>query len=56
MRKRDKELTATMACSSCGHAGADARPNWSERPERPTLLSPTFEKKKPAPADEAEAG
>jgi hypothetical protein len=26
-----------MVCSGCGIVGADARPNWTERPERPTL-------------------
>jgi hypothetical protein len=26
-----------MVCTVCGIVGADARPNWLERPERPTL-------------------
>ena len=26
-----------MVCTSCGIIGADARPNWSERPVRPSL-------------------
>jgi hypothetical protein len=28
---------ARMVCTSCGTIGADARPNCSERAERPTL-------------------
>jgi hypothetical protein len=26
-----------MVCTGCGIVGADARPNWLERPERPSL-------------------
>jgi hypothetical protein len=26
-----------MVCTGCGIVGADALPNWMERPERPTL-------------------
>jgi hypothetical protein len=26
-----------MVCTQCGMIGADARPNWAERSERPTL-------------------
>jgi hypothetical protein len=26
-----------MVCTRCGIVGADVRPNWTERPERPTL-------------------
>jgi hypothetical protein len=26
-----------MVCTSCGSIGADARPNWAERQERPGL-------------------
>jgi hypothetical protein len=26
-----------MVCTNCGTIGADARPNWAERAERPTL-------------------
>ena len=26
-----------MVCTGCGIVGADARPNWTERPERPSL-------------------
>jgi hypothetical protein len=26
-----------LVCTSCGIIGADARPNWSERPARPSL-------------------
>jgi hypothetical protein len=26
-----------MVCTGCGIIGADARPNWSERPNRPSL-------------------
>jgi hypothetical protein len=26
-----------MVCTSCGIIGADARPNWKERPERESL-------------------
>jgi hypothetical protein len=26
-----------MVCSSCGIIGVDVRPNWSERPVRPSL-------------------
>jgi hypothetical protein len=26
-----------MVCTRCGIIGADARPNWNERPERETL-------------------
>jgi hypothetical protein len=26
-----------MVCTRCGTIGADARPNWQEQPERPTL-------------------
>jgi hypothetical protein len=26
-----------MVCTGCGIIGADARPNWKERPARPTL-------------------
>jgi hypothetical protein len=26
-----------MVCTNCGMIGADARPNWAERSERPSL-------------------
>jgi hypothetical protein len=26
-----------MVCTGCGIIGADARPNWMDRPERPSL-------------------
>jgi hypothetical protein len=26
-----------MVCTGCGIVGAEVRPNWMERPERPTL-------------------
>ncbi len=26
-----------MVCTGCGIVGADARPNWQDRPSRPTL-------------------
>jgi hypothetical protein len=26
-----------MVCSRCGIVGADARPNWKEQPDRPSL-------------------
>jgi hypothetical protein len=28
---------ARMVCTGCGIVGADARPNWTERPGRPSL-------------------
>jgi hypothetical protein len=28
---------ARMVCTCCGIIGADARPNWIEQPERPSL-------------------
>jgi hypothetical protein len=27
-----------MVCTGCGIVGADARPNWTERPGRPSLI------------------
>jgi hypothetical protein len=33
-------LAPRMICTCCGIIGADARPNWSERPVRPSLTGP----------------
>ena len=30
-------FNAYMVCTQCGIIGAEARPNWNERPQRPSL-------------------
>src|SRR5262245_4627404 len=37
-----KSLEPRMVCSRCGLIGADVRPNWSDRPERETMVGPNF--------------
>jgi hypothetical protein len=37
-----KSLEQRMVCSQCGLIGADVRPNWSDRPERETMVGPNF--------------
>lgn len=34
-----------VACSKCGAIGADVRPNWSERPERPSITGEHWPRK-----------
>jgi hypothetical protein len=37
VRDRGRYYVSRMVCTRCGIIGADARPNWTEKPERESL-------------------